>query len=432
LTSRDGLTSHLSITVGTSILIQLITIAGGVILARALGSEGRGTLALAMLWPSLVAAVGILGVSDAVVYRASREGTRPSAALSTALLLALPQGLLLCAAGWLVIRIALNSKPTVAASAEFYLLYIPLNLLGVYAIAFLQGRMAMSSFNWFRASVHVFYTALLALLWFSHQIDVWTALAASLVSNALTVALCIAFLLREGQVGLRVNVGELRSLISLGLKLNLGNIAGVFASRVDIVMLSFVVTAAVVGDYVVATAVGALPLIVPSGVSLVLYPLFSRNTIDRASRAFARFMLIAILMTLAAVPIVIFISPLVVNVFFGKAFNSAIVIAQILGIASLLRGMNTMLSSVLRGLGAPIRASGGDILALIVTTIALLPGIRLAQADGAAAAVLIGTACGLAWLIFQSLRVLRMSPLDLLQWWGVELGRSVPDRSGVK
>src|ERR1700694_5527338 len=229
LESGHQLTSEFSLTVGTSLLIQLVTIGSGVILARALGPEGRGALALAMLWPSLVATVGILGVSDAVVYRAAREETHPSAALSTALLLALPQGLLLCAAGWFLIRIALNGKPTAVANAEFYLLFIPLNLLGVYSIAFLQGRMAMSSFNWFRGSVHVFYTALLAVLWFSHRVDVWTALAASLLSNATTVALCIAILLRQGNVALQVNVRELRSLISLGLKLNLGNIASAFA-----------------------------------------------------------------------------------------------------------------------------------------------------------------------------------------------------------
>lgn len=425
LRARGDLTMILSFTVGTSLFIQVITVASGVILARALGPEGRGALALAMLWPTLVAGLGLLGISDAVVYRAARENERPSAALSNALPLAIIQSLLLSVAGWLLIRIALHGKPTVAADADFYLWYIPLNLLGIYAIAYLQGRMAMSYFNLFRASVHVAYTVLLALLWVSNHVNVRTALAASLLSNLITVGLCAASLVRAGVVALRVSVSELRSLITLGLQLNLGNLASVFASRIDIVMLSFLVTPSALGDYVVATTVGALPFLLPSAVSLILYPLFARQQREKAGRAFSRFMLLAILLTLAGIPVVLMISPLVVKVFFGSAFSPAIVIGQILSVASLLRGMNTMLGSVLRGLGAPMRASGGDIAGLTVMAITLVPGIRLAQGEGAAVASLLGAATALTWMTYQSLRVVRLSPSDLIHWWKVEL------RSGV-
>jgi O-antigen/teichoic acid export membrane protein len=298
----------------------------------------------------------------------------------------------------------------------FYLLYIPLNLIAVYGVASFQARMAMTPFNLLRASVHVSYTAFLTVLWFSRHVDVRTALVASLASIAITGSLCVAVLVRAGFIDLRARASELRSLMALGFKLNLGNIANQFANRVDLVMLSFLVTPAILGVYVVATAVGTLPLIVPSAVSLVLYPLFARQSANQTGRVFARFMLAAILMTGAAVPVVILLCPFVVRLFFGSAFTGAIVIAQILGVASLMRGMSVMLASVLRGLGAPMRASSGDILGVVVMVIVLIPAIRLAQGQGAALAVLLGTVASAAWMTYQGMRLVRVGPQELIRW----------------
>jgi O-antigen/teichoic acid export membrane protein len=405
-------------------LIQLITLVSGVILARALRPEGRGILALAMIWPILVAAIGVLGIGDALVYRAAREGAGPSGALSSALLLGIPQSLLLAAIGWFVIQIVLRGKQIVSADADLYLLYIPLNLFILYTTAVLQGRMAMSPFNMIRASVHLSYTVFLALLWFSHHVDVRTALAASLLSNAITAALSAAAMVRGGLFAGQVSGREIRSLISLGLKLNLGNLASVITSRIDFVMLSLLVTPEILGDYVVATAVGALPLVIPSSISLILYPLFAGRDADQAKRPFARFMLLAILLMVATVPVVVVLNPLVVKVFFGNAFSAAFAPAQILGIASVLRGMSVMLSSVLRGLGAPIRASGGDALGLVVMAVLLTPAIRLGEAEGAAVAVLLGTATSVAWMIFHGMRVNGIGAADLVRLWEVDVRRN--------
>jgi O-antigen/teichoic acid export membrane protein len=379
-----------------------------------------------MLWPSLVAGIGMLGIGDAIIYRAAREGHGPSAVLSNSLLLAVPQSLLLSAVAWVVILIALHGKGSVASEAEFYLWFIPLNLLTSYPVAFLQGRMAMRSFNALRASVHISYTASLALLWATHNVGVHQALAASLLANGITLGLCADALRRARSFAPRLNANELRSLITLGLKLQLGNIAFLLASRIDIVLLSFLVPAAALGNYVVAASVGALPLLVPSAASYVLYPLFSRQPKAQAQRAFARFMFFAILMTVLAAPAVVLVSPLILRVFFGGAFESAVAIAQILGLVSVVRGLSVMFGAVLRGLGSPVRASGGDIAGLAVMAVFLVPAIRVAQGEGAAVAVLLGAAIAVAWMIYQAMHVVGLSAVDLFRWWRAELGGNLP------
>jgi O-antigen/teichoic acid export membrane protein len=337
-------------------------------------------------------------------------------------MLALLQSLIFGAVGWVVILIALHDKATLASGAQFYLWYIPLNLLTLYPGAFLQGRMMMRSFNLVRASVQVSYSASLALLWASNHVDVRAALAASLFANTVTLSLCAAFVVRGRFLVLRASATELRSLITLGLKLHLGNVAFLLATRLDIVMLSFLVPTRVLGNYVVAAAVGALPLLIPSGASLVLFPLFSRRSRAQLDRPFARFMLLALLMTIAAAPVVILVSPLVLKWFFGGAFSGAAVISQILGLAGLVRGMSVMVSAALRGMGAPIRASVGDVVGLLVMATLLVPGIQLAYGEGAAISVLSGTSAALAWMVYNGMRVTGTSPRDLVRRWGVDIG----------
>ena len=432
LLHSKGLAANFSLTVATSVLIQVVTVASGVILARALGPEGRGDLALAMLWPSLVASIGMFGLGDAIVYRAAREHQGQSVVLSNALLLALGQSLLLGAVGWVVILTALHTKPSLVMDADFYLWFIPLTLMTSYAVAFLQGRMAMQSFNFLRASVHTSYTVLLGLLWANHMVSVRSALTASLLANGITLGLCVAALLRGGSFAYRVTAEEMRSLIGLGMKLQLGNIAFLLAARIDMVMLSFLVSTRVLGNYVIATAVGALPLLVPSAASFMLYPLFSRQPRAQASRAFARFMLGALPMTLLSAPVVVLISPFVISTFFGGEFGSAVVIAQILGLASVVRGLSVMTAAVLRGLGAPIRASTGDIAGLAVTSIILVPAISIAQGEGAALAVLSGAATSVGWMTYQAMRVVGLRPDELIRAWGAELGRNLAETRGQK
>lgn len=422
VSARRELAGSLSLTVGTSVFIQVVTVASGVILARALGPQGRGDLAIAMLWPALVSGVGMLGIADALTFRSALEPPGPSAAFSNALLLATLQSILLAGVGWLVIQIALHNSPVIASDAQFYLWFIPLNLLTLYPAAVLQGRMMMRSFNLARASVNVAYTGSLAVLWATKHIDVRTALAASLFANAFTLTLCARLVVRRRLLTRSIGVAGLRQLITLGLRLHLGNVAFLLASRIDIVALSFLVPSRVLGEYVVATAVGSLPLVIPSAASLVLYPLFSRRAKEQAGRAFAKFILLALVITVAAIPVVILISPFVITWFFGSTFANATATAQLLGLAALVRGMSVMTSAVLRGLGSPVRASGGDVAGLIVIAICIVPGIRIAQGQGAAVAVLLGTLIAVGWMIYHGMRVVRLTPRDLLRAWGEDLG----------
>ena len=63
LTRIDAGRRHpVTLSLAASVAIQGLNVLTGIVLARTLGPAGRGELAAVMLWPSILAAVGSLGV----------------------------------------------------------------------------------------------------------------------------------------------------------------------------------------------------------------------------------------------------------------------------------------------------------------------------------------------------------------------------------
>src|ERR1700693_1971618 len=57
--------------VGVGIVGQIFLLVSGILAARLLNVQGRGDLAIAMLFPSLVALIGEIGISQGIAYHLS-------------------------------------------------------------------------------------------------------------------------------------------------------------------------------------------------------------------------------------------------------------------------------------------------------------------------------------------------------------------------
>jgi O-antigen/teichoic acid export membrane protein len=417
---RFELARSLPATILVSVFIQFVNLGSGVVLARALGPSSRGDLAIAILWPTLIAGVGGLGIAEAITYYTGRNSDRSGEVLSSALLVGIVQSVILLAAGWLMVPYLLAGKPQgVLDVTRLYLWIIPLFPLTLYPLAVLQGRLLVGRFNLARASIHVLYTVALLTLWGVHAVTVHGALEASLLATLLTFVL--TFWLVATRIHIRlVSISVVRSLLTYGAKLHLGNVAALVAQRVDLLALTFLASSAVLGNYVVASAMGAAAALIPSAVSTVLFPLFSKRDSDAVPHGVARFMLLAGAVTVIAGPILALVLPSILPYLFGPAFAAARTTAMILVLAYLFRGWNQMLSSILRGTGRPIVASVGELGGLVIMTaflVALVPG---SGAYGAAIAVLIGACSMFAWVGFQTLRGSRLTTRRLLAFWSAD------------
>ena len=70
--SRQSTARRLQLTIFTSLLILGANVVSGVVIARALGPTGRGIVTSALLYGPLIAAIGGLGISEALVYQSGR------------------------------------------------------------------------------------------------------------------------------------------------------------------------------------------------------------------------------------------------------------------------------------------------------------------------------------------------------------------------
>ncbi len=416
-----GLASWVSGTAATSVLILLFNLGGSVVVARGLGPEGRGSLAVAMLWPILIAGFGGLGVQEAVSYFSVVEPEKKSPTLATALWIGAAQSALLIVIGYSVLPFILQGKPgAVLAETDFYLWILPLYPLTLYPIALFQGRLALRAFNLTRLSVHALYTGLLIVLWIGHHLTVHTALAASMLATAGTFLLCIVILAARGYWTWRPSWRLVQPILWFGARLHIGDVAGLVTLRADLLALSLLVSASVLGNYVIATATGLIAGILPTAASMVLYPVFSRQDPARLPLSLSRFLLAGGIVSILLSPLLLLL-PLCVTYVYGSGFREAQALAWVLVPAYAIRGWTLMLTSILRGLGRPLQASlcqGAELASLVALLFVLIPGLG---AMGAALAVLGGAAMALAVTIAAASRTARLTPANAVRLWSSDL-----------
>lgn len=408
-------------TAATSVLILLLNLAGSVVVARGLGPQGRGDLAVATLWPILIAGFGGLGVQEAVTYFSVREPEKRSPALATALWIGAAQSALLMLLGYVVLPFILRGKPgAVLAETDFYLWILPLYPLTLYPIALFQGRLALRAFNLTRLSVHALYSGLLMVLSVAHRLTVHSTLAASMLATIGTFVLCVVILMGRGYWTWRPSWRLVQPILWFGARLHIGDVAVLVTLRADLLVLSLLVSASVLGNYVIATATGLIAGILPTAVSLVLYPVFSRQDPAMLPLSLSRFLLAGGILTILLSPLLLLL-PLCVTYVYGSGFREAQAFAWVLVPAYAIRGWTLMLTSIVRGLGRPLQASlcqGAELASLIALLFVLIPGLG---AKGVALAVLGGATMALAVTMLFASRIARLTPADAVRLWSSDL-----------
>ena len=423
---RFALARSLRMTVLVSLGIQVANLASGVVLARALGPVDRGELAIAMLWPILIVGLGIMGISDAVVYLVGRDGDQSAEVLSSALLVGMIQSVILLGVGWLIVPYVLAGKPADVVNVSlFYLWSIPLALLAGYPLALLQGRLLLAPFNLARASVHIFYTAVLLVMWLAHGVTIRSAVVASLVASCLTLLLTFWLVVTRVPLRPRLSLGVIRLLLTYGAKLHIGNVATLIVQRADLLALTLLAPAAVLGNYVVASAIGMGAGLIPTAASIVLFPAFSNRQESDYPRSVARFLMVASGFTVVAGPVLTLLLPWTLPILFGPAYAPAVPTAMILVLAYLVRGWNQMLFSILRGTGHPLSASTAEAGGLVVMTILLAFLVPRYAGSGAAVSVLVGACATLTWVVLRTLTASRLTAQLMITYWSSDLANLI-------
>jgi O-antigen/teichoic acid export membrane protein len=387
---------------------QLVLVASGVLVARALRVEGRGELAVIVLVPSVLSQLGTVGIPLALTYFIARDpdGSRPLLrslgfliGIQMILLSALQIGIF-----WLLLHdnertVMLVATPVMAAL-----------IAQQYGLAVLQGQRRFTAFNTLRIAPAATYTLAMIPLFVLGSADLMAVVLAWTLTNVVVGVALGAIAIRYAALGTPgPSSYSLTQVGRFGASAVLGSYSPAEILRVDQAVVAFSLSRAALGLYVVALAFTNLPRFLSQSVGMVAYPRIAAAAREPGDvRGLVRLYLLLVLLVTG---IVVGLLEIAVSWFipwlFGADFAGAVTTARILLIASFLLATRRVLTDIAQGLGYPAAGTVAEIVNLALA----LPLIAVAAPrygiEGAAVALTVGAAgslVALAFMVYQRTR----------------------------
>jgi len=409
--------SPLRLSFSSSLSIQALNVVTGVALARGLGVTGRGELAAVVLWPTIFATAGLLGLPEALTYHSSRRPVAVGRLVGTAATFAAVQSVFLVGLGVLLEPVIYRSYGhQVHVAALLNLLHIPLWLVYCYLMATLNGLHRFVSFHFLRF-LPIAVTALgLVSLALTHHLSLMTAVFAYLASDVVALAVAVVFLLRAVRPA-RYTPSRAagRELLAFGLRSHPGTVAGMLNELLALLLISLFLGPTKLGLYVVAVTLSSLTVLIGSSVGMVALPSIARFEpgVDRTAAA-RRFVGLTLVFAIVVTIPVFVVAPILIRVFFGSGFEPAAGVARILLVAMVMLSTNRTLGGVVRAVNRPMDAGIAEAVALgiFITGLAiLLPTLGL---RGAALAAVAAYGASMTVMARKAARALDISVAALL------------------
>jgi O-antigen/teichoic acid export membrane protein len=385
----------------TGLVGQAVLIVSGVLAARMLGVQDRGYLALLVLFPTVLTAVGSLGLPLAATFELSRDRARWAEVLRTLLRPMVLQAvsLVVLQAG-ILLAVFWNDPHAVKVSALLSLCGLPAILGQSYGTAILQGQQRFLAFNILRALPATSYAvAVLAIFVVGGGDLQWVVagwVAASLLSAWIT--LLVAF--RPVSIGTAQSSRTLLgSMLRFGVKGLLGWTSPAETFRLDQAVVGLFLSPAALGLYVVGLAFANLPRFIAQSVGFIAYPRIATRSGEEAWRELWQFFWLASVTSALIVLVLELGISWLVPVFFGDEFSGAVPLARILLIGAFFLSARRVLTDGAQGLGRP----GLGTIAEVSSWVFLLPALAIFTplwgARGVALALAVSSALSFAFLL---------------------------------
>ena len=386
--------------------LQLIVVVSGVLVARSLGPEDRGYLALLIVISGVVGIAGTLGLPSAVTYYIARDPAGARRIVSSLAWVGVLQvgAMLVVEAAALAVLVA-SDPPYVRAAAAISLLVPPGILALSFGVAILQGQRRFTAFNLLRILPSTAYVAGVVIVYTLNATGLVQFMAlwagVNLIGGLFALAVAVRGLPNHAGADSAVSRGE---MVRFGLKALPGTLSPVDSVRLDQAVVGLVLSPVALGLYVAAQAFAQLPRVVASSIGSVAYPYVAGEPDrDVARRAMWRFFFLGLGLSVLVVAVLELLVGDLISLFFGEDFTDATAIAQILLLASLFVAGRRVLTDGVNGLGYP----GYGTIAEVTSWILLLPGLAILLpwfgAEGVALALAISWGASLLLLILLAL-----------------------------
>ncbi len=390
-------------TFATNVFIQGCTVLQGILLARILGPDGRGEYTAIILWPSLFASLGIVGVDMAIARQAGKYDD-PKSFVQIAILTALVTGgttALLCGLSlpYLIPKALHHILPTV----YLFILFIPINhiVMNLQGIDLGLGNFTILNFS--RAVLYPVYLLGITLSWLLAHDKVYWCIVALIFANASAVVFRIC---NYKEVPL-CSLSELKlngSIVRDSFPFFCASVLSTLYQQVDKMLLVWLLPVREIGYYTVALSAGTVLNSLNQALGAVTFSDATRRlhrtgfpAVAQILRRGAIFSVIGAGFLGAALP---FLLPLV----YGNEFAGAVALALLLLPGATLAGLGGIVDQDLRGQGKPIAGVVARVVGLLIIAYVGWYLGRQMGAIGIAWGFMAGEAVSFAGLLFIAMR----------------------------
>jgi O-antigen/teichoic acid export membrane protein len=406
--SRRSTGRALATTLIGGVGVQLTLLVTGVALARALGPENRGYMALLILVTAIAWQFGGLGVPLALTYAIARAPTAAERIVSSVRGAITMQVALATLVAGLALALLTANKPgyvqlgalmTVAAVAP-----------GVYqrcGLGVLQGLREFTTFNLWRVAPNALFAVVTVVFLVAGVTDFMPYAAAWAVSRSIFV-LATQPAARRAANRSETGAGEpppKTALLKFGRKGMFGGAPPVETYRLDQAVVALFLAPVALGYYVAALAFTNLPRFIAQSFGLVANPAVAHQpTHEAARRSMWRFFWISVPFYLGVIIPLWVTAPFLARFFFGSEFAQAGGISRILLIATALFCARRVLADAARGAGYPGLGSIAEVFSLVSVVPLFATFVPIWGVHGVAYALVLSSAIALAILVIPLLR----------------------------
>jgi O-antigen/teichoic acid export membrane protein len=392
----------------TGLAAQAALLISGPVVARLLGVEHRGYLALFMLLPPVVTQIAHLGLPDALPFHLTGD-IRRLAGIRRAIWrpLVLQTSLATCVSSLAIIPFVRGRPAEVVLAGMLSVPMIALSLAQSYGLSILSGLHQFARFQLLRLAPAVIYAVGTLYLYVVGVHSLPMVMLTWLSSQVLVVILLAAALPRV-PVDSAADGPTTKTLLQFGVRGWLGTTAPIEALRPDQLVVGLFLSPSALGLYVVGIAFTNLPRFLAQSVGLVTYPrIAAERDAVLAFRLLKRHLFVTLGASGTVVVVVSVVCGTLIPKIFGQEFSAAVPVTRILLIAAIPNSIRRVLGDGLRGMGRP----GAAAVAEIVTALTLLASLALLlprwHIEGAAAALAISAVCGVTVMLAEFRRAER-------------------------
>jgi O-antigen/teichoic acid export membrane protein len=359
---------------GVEMLLNGLGLLSGILLARWLGPTGRGQLAAAMLWPTVIGIAISLGLQHAFTYAVGVGWAKPDTlqrwGAKFTLLVAVPAMIVY----WIVAPSLLGKQfPEQEWVPGIFSLYIPLAVYAGFLFPLYYGTGDFARWNTARVFRNLAWTCGVVALAIVASLTVLNLLV---IQIAVLVLLCVYLYSKLGKLTARIDgdgSAPLKLVVKYALAVHLSGMAYAINQQLDQLLLSVWVSPSDLGEYAAAATLSGVLLVIPGAISPIGLSKIARSNREPVEqRRHVRVVFLGT--TILLVPcglLLMLLAPWVTRVLFGSAFVQTPQVLRILTPAAVFFGTSLMLTEVLKGLGRPMYATWGTIVGAIITVVGL-------------------------------------------------------------